>query len=664
MTRFFSYTRLAPTSAMPAPAATVTVYDVGTLDLATIYDDDTGTPKSNPFTADASGYFYFYAPDGRYDVRMSGGGIASPFTWGDVFVGGDLGMYPIVSESNLTAALSTIGGNNATLLISTNVAISASVTIPVNVSCWFISPGMFTVAANQVVTFAGAVVADRHQIFAGSGTVDLTDAKLDWVYPEWWGAVALKAAAGTPADSTTALVAAVESRRNILLDQGIYGTTAELFLQTDGQILRGQGIAVLSLDGQGGTTIRRLSGTDYIVRGGSWVGTECSNMVLDGNTLGGSIMRWQSISSLVENIRFMGQGGTDYALYLLATNLSTFRRLSFADGNYGHIKTDATQSALYGKFYDISMGTTNGGLGIDISNSAGLNFYGLYADAPIKVSGVCESIHFTDTLLEIGDVTGEPVISLIGLDVLNTVFRGLRIIRTSANNNDPEILIENTKNTIITDVYYRDSASVAGKAFISLDGLFYGQLTNIEIYSKNGCKAVISANTTGNRNQGLLCNNLASHSGAACTLEWYVNHLSISNCNMAQSFTIGTSEQAVFFNCSGTITRTNLEYATLFNSGDPSIGVFGDGDTTPSVAGNNTFVTANTAPTTITDFDGGDPATGPQILVRFGDSNTTLDLSANANMVGNNGVDFTGTTGDWCVATHYNGRWLVQVYKA
>lgn len=87
MQRFFGYTRILPTSE-PAPGATITVYDAGTLNLATIFDDNlpTPTPKANPFTSDSgtnAGFFYFYAANGRYDVRTSSSDITA-YTWGDV----------------------------------------------------------------------------------------------------------------------------------------------------------------------------------------------------------------------------------------------------------------------------------------------------------------------------------------------------------------------------------------------------------------------------------------------------------------------------------------------------------------------------------------------------------------------------------------------------
>lgn len=66
------------------PSCTVTVYLTGTLTLATLFSDTLNTPLSNPFTATSAGYWFFYAANGRYDVVISGGGLSSPFTLGDV----------------------------------------------------------------------------------------------------------------------------------------------------------------------------------------------------------------------------------------------------------------------------------------------------------------------------------------------------------------------------------------------------------------------------------------------------------------------------------------------------------------------------------------------------------------------------------------------------
>ena len=57
------------------PSCSVTVYLYGTTTLATIYSDPNRTPKTNPFTAAADGTYFFYALDGRYDLKFSGGEI-------------------------------------------------------------------------------------------------------------------------------------------------------------------------------------------------------------------------------------------------------------------------------------------------------------------------------------------------------------------------------------------------------------------------------------------------------------------------------------------------------------------------------------------------------------------------------------------------------------
>ena len=60
-----------------AVVATITVYDPGTANLSTIYDNEAGTPKANPFTTDAYGRVEFYADEGEYDIQVSGVGITT-----------------------------------------------------------------------------------------------------------------------------------------------------------------------------------------------------------------------------------------------------------------------------------------------------------------------------------------------------------------------------------------------------------------------------------------------------------------------------------------------------------------------------------------------------------------------------------------------------------
>lgn len=97
------------------PNCTVTVYVGGTLTLASIASNSTGTPKSNPFTADSDGYWSWYALDGTYDVKISGAGLTAPITRSGYWIvtsgGGGSGItgsgtanrFPIFSSSTVIA---------------------------------------------------------------------------------------------------------------------------------------------------------------------------------------------------------------------------------------------------------------------------------------------------------------------------------------------------------------------------------------------------------------------------------------------------------------------------------------------------------------------------------------------------------------------------------
>jgi hypothetical protein len=67
------------------PSCTVTFFVHGG-GLATIYSDNnaTPTPLANPFTAQTNGQWMAYAPNGRYDIQLSGAGFPSPVTYSDV----------------------------------------------------------------------------------------------------------------------------------------------------------------------------------------------------------------------------------------------------------------------------------------------------------------------------------------------------------------------------------------------------------------------------------------------------------------------------------------------------------------------------------------------------------------------------------------------------
>lgn len=92
------------------PSCTVTVYATGTTNLSTIYSDNSSTPLANPFTSSSTGLWFFYAANARYDVKLSGGGIASPFTVADIL---------LADPSSAGGAVNSFNGRTGTVLPAT-----------------------------------------------------------------------------------------------------------------------------------------------------------------------------------------------------------------------------------------------------------------------------------------------------------------------------------------------------------------------------------------------------------------------------------------------------------------------------------------------------------------------------------------------------------------
>jgi len=92
----------------------------------------------------------------------------------------------------------------------------------------------------------------------------------------------------------------------------------------------------------------------------------------------------------------------------------------------------------------------------------------------------------------------------------------------------------------------------------------------------------------------------------------------------------------------------------ISDAGNNVIRVFTNGDTTPSVAGNDKFSTYNSAATTITFFDDGE--VGQEITIVFGDNNTTIQASENLKLQG--GINFTGTQFDMITLMYDGTNWI------
>lgn len=92
--------------------ASVYVYLKGTTTLATIYSDNGVTTQTNPLTTSATGFYSFYAADGRYDLSIQKTGYTT-VTLTDISVD-DAADASAVNATTLTATTGTIATLNST----------------------------------------------------------------------------------------------------------------------------------------------------------------------------------------------------------------------------------------------------------------------------------------------------------------------------------------------------------------------------------------------------------------------------------------------------------------------------------------------------------------------------------------------------------------------
>jgi len=89
-------------------------------------------------------------------------------------------------------------------------------------------------------------------------------------------------------------------------------------------------------------------------------------------------------------------------------------------------------------------------------------------------------------------------------------------------------------------------------------------------------------------------------------------------------------------------------------------GIFVDGETTPSVAGYRTWLTANTGATVITNFPGADD--GKEVTIVFGDNVTMIQDNANLFLQG--GANFNATADDTMKLIYITGVGWYEVSRS
>lgn len=189
------------------PSCTVTVYKTGTLTLAPIYSNNSGSVKANPFTADSSAGYFFYADNGRYDVKFSGTGIVTPFTVSDVVLS-DLtepfnvlnfgaacnGVTDTFVSINSTISAIVATGHIGKLQLPQGLpCLVSDITIPSTVIVDYTQGGSWSIAPTHTITIQGPELGLelRNQVYfnpGSNGFISFAGNKTKSIYyPENWG---------------------------------------------------------------------------------------------------------------------------------------------------------------------------------------------------------------------------------------------------------------------------------------------------------------------------------------------------------------------------------------------------------------------------------------------------------------------------------------------
>lgn len=261
------------------PTATVMVYKVGTTTLVPLFSDNAGTTKANPFFAASDASYSFYADNGRYDIKFSGVGLATPFTISDIVLSDPNSSYVVTSfgakcdgTTNDTTALSnsiiTAALAGGEIVVPLGTCVTDSLTISTAIS--FSSGGSLYVNTGQTVIIQKGINDNnlKENIFkhatAGLGTITFTNNhKLRDISSEWWGAIG---------DSSTNCFAAIQAAEkaletltsgSLLFNAGDYHTSAAI------QIFHAKGIKWVGA-GPDFTRVTATGGAPVVQTVGMW----------------------------------------------------------------------------------------------------------------------------------------------------------------------------------------------------------------------------------------------------------------------------------------------------------------------------------------------------------------------------------------------------------
>jgi hypothetical protein len=174
-------------------------------------------------------------PQGEVGTELLNAGILNVKDFGAVGDGTN------DDSSALSSAISS--ANGLVLIIPHGIyRIGNDVTVSTGTNIWFANDAKISIDSGKKLTIAGTLTAGLHQIFIGSGTVDIKRGSCEKIMPQWWGAVGDGSANDTSAIQK-AINCALESGNvgRVYLPNGTYKITTALNISNRGIVLQGDG---------------------------------------------------------------------------------------------------------------------------------------------------------------------------------------------------------------------------------------------------------------------------------------------------------------------------------------------------------------------------------------------------------------------------------------
>jgi hypothetical protein len=179
--------------AVVGASVAVQTYPAGV--AATIYSDNSGTVATNPLTTDSLGNFSFYAPNGRYQLVISGTGITTRTQT-------DIELYDEVSLSDYGAVGDGVTNDSAAVQLALTAGTGGSVYVPegifmvsgliVPADTYVYGPGTLKKRANGAVISTMGVHASLYVNIDGNGAnftgrgVVVDDGGAATITTAWW----------------------------------------------------------------------------------------------------------------------------------------------------------------------------------------------------------------------------------------------------------------------------------------------------------------------------------------------------------------------------------------------------------------------------------------------------------------------------------------------